>query len=128
MDIHSALQGAKDRQFRYFDIPTGLDEETVRQFWKNLNFSGKAPTADTHTPDNFRVAGKRTEELRAVARSGREETERLAREEQGREKVWIGGEVEEVPWPQDVVEVASSEALTVGDGVEDVEGLNIEEK
>ncbi|KAG5648278.1 hypothetical protein DXG03_004848 [Asterophora parasitica] len=114
-----ALQGAKDRQFRYYDIPTGWDPESVSEFWSGLSFNGQPPEdAGKFTPSNFRVAGKRTQLLRSMARSGREETVRIRNEEAGRKKVWLGGETDEVvePWPEDVIHVARKEAQSVGDG------------
>ncbi|KAF5382603.1 hypothetical protein D9615_002963 [Tricholomella constricta] len=118
-DIHRTLKAAKDRQFRFYDIPTGWDAQSVGQFWTNLSFNGQMPRENggEYTPSNFRVAGKRIQYLRAVARSGREETERIASEEMGRKKVWLGGEVEEA-WLQDAAEMAGTQS--VGEGIEEV--------
>ncbi|KAF8073820.1 RNA processing-related protein, mitochondrial RNA degradation [Lyophyllum atratum] len=127
VDIKQALQAAKDRQFRHYDIPTGWDPETVGQFWKGLSFSGQVPSEPQELElENFRVAGKRIQDLRAMARSGREETERLASEEMGKPKVWLGGEVQEVPkWSLDVSDVLREEAASgvmAGEGEEDSVG------
>ncbi|KAG6866296.1 hypothetical protein C0991_006392 [Blastosporella zonata] len=95
-DIHAALEGAKQRQFRYIDIPTGWNEETVGTMWNSLNFGGleRAEGAQGPLPENFRVPTPRTKELREVARSGGEETAKRTIEEEGQAKVWLGGTVE----------------------------------
>ncbi|GLB38468.1 putative mitochondrial protein Pet127 [Lyophyllum shimeji] len=129
-DIKQALQGAKERQFRFYDIPTGWDPESVGQFWRDLSFSGQAPSGEPLEVnlENFRVPGKRIKQLRAMARSGREETRRLASEEMGKPKVWLGGEVVDVvpPWVADVSEVLKEEpAVTVT--VAEVDGVGEEE-
>ncbi|KAG5651235.1 hypothetical protein H0H81_009354 [Sphagnurus paluster] len=123
-EIHRALQGAKDRQFRFYDIPTGFDTESMGQFWDNLSFNGQSPAGE-YNPSNFREAGARVMHLRQMARSGREETVRIAAEEAGKTKVWLGGEVEagltqEVdPGEAEVMrEVAREEGVLVGAGDE----------
>ncbi|KAG6890777.1 hypothetical protein C0995_003207 [Termitomyces sp. Mi166 len=96
-DIHARLEGAKSRQFRFIDIPTGLDEETVGAMWSALNFGGVERTGDEEgslPAHYFRTAGPRTQELRDVARTGGEETAKKVIEEEGQAKVWLGGTVE----------------------------------
>ncbi|KAG6877748.1 hypothetical protein C0993_004251 [Termitomyces sp. T159_Od127] len=96
-DIHLALDAAKSRQFRYIDIPTGLDMKTVGAMWSALNFGGvERAEGGTEPPPihYFKEAGPRTQELRDLARAGRAHTEKKMVEEAGQAKVWVNGTVE----------------------------------
>ncbi|KAG6856418.1 hypothetical protein H0H87_004637 [Tephrocybe sp. NHM501043] len=122
-DIHSVLGEAKQRQFRYIDIPTGWDEETVGKMWNALNFGGvERPecAAEGPLPDNFRAPTRRTQALRDIARAGGEETAKRVSEEEGQAKVWLGGTIEweELQEVQDLLR-RKEEAVSVIEEVTD---------
>ncbi|KAF8895406.1 mitochondrial protein Pet127-domain-containing protein [Infundibulicybe gibba] len=100
--IREALNVAKERQFRAYNLPTGVGAEEMAEFWGNLNFGGQpTPEGDEpalYKPENFKTAGRSIQRLRSIARAGREESERLALEEAGRPKSVLG---EETPWDED---------------------------
>ncbi|KAG6875420.1 hypothetical protein C0992_003933 [Termitomyces sp. T32_za158] len=95
-DARLALDAAKARQFRYIDIPTGLDVNTVGAMWSALNFGGVQREGAGHVPPihYFKEAGPRTQELRDLARAGRADTAKKVMEEEGQAKVWVNGRVE----------------------------------
>ncbi|KAH0586325.1 hypothetical protein H2248_007572 [Termitomyces sp. 'cryptogamus'] len=96
-DADAALADAKARQFRYIEIPTGLDPHTVEAMFAALNFGGEVQSEETRPtlPSHyFRLPGPRTQELRDISRAGGRETAQKMIEEEGRAKVWLGGIVE----------------------------------
>jgi len=90
--VRCKLTAAKDRQFRAYNLPSGVTLEQMAEFWKNLNFSGNVAEAGLadYNPDNFRAASRNVELLRSIARAGKEETERLELEEAGKPKIVLG--------------------------------------
>ncbi|KAG6850279.1 hypothetical protein H0H93_015536 [Arthromyces matolae] len=117
-DVHSALQAVKDRQFRYIEIPTGLDPETVGAMWATLNFSGVEKEPSEKLPDHyFREPTSKTQELRSLARAGGEETMNRLLEEHGQDKVWLGGTMtwEELQVIQELVRKNQELAVAVQD-------------
>lgn len=92
--IREKLQAAKNRQFRAYSFPAGVDAENMAKFWHALNFSGKIAADDedpaVYRAENFKTAGHKIEQLRELARSGRKATEQLAREEAGKPKFVLG--------------------------------------
>jgi hypothetical protein len=95
----------------------------MAQFWDSLNFGGKTVPEETplYTPE-FRKASSNIELLRAVARAGREETNRLEEAEGGKPKVVLG---QPEPIPSDVIE-ASLES-TARDELSSLETRTVED-
>ncbi|RDB18053.1 hypothetical protein Hypma_000891 [Hypsizygus marmoreus] len=125
-DARANLAAAKARQFRAYNIPSGIDD--IERFWTGLNFSGRVlegPAVEgSFNMESFRAPSGNIERLRAVARSGAEETRRLEVEERGRPKVVLG---EEEPIPQEVVLEAGG--TVVGNEGEDGDvGVDVEKE
>jgi len=123
--VRSSFKAAKARQFREYNIPSGVED--MKEWWEQLNFGGvhREETAVSVPYDAklFKHPGKMVRELRSVSRSGREETERLAAEELGKPK-YILGEVE--PIPADVLQALAQDAqdsLTVPLADDNLEAL-----
>ncbi|KAF9468569.1 mitochondrial protein Pet127-domain-containing protein [Collybia nuda] len=109
------LMAAQARQFRAYNIPTGIDPADMAEFWNGLDFGGRTKFAQgtgegnvgneahgaPYMASNFRQPSGSVQRLRKVARAGREETERL-REEERRKPMWVLGEAE--PVPRDVID------------------------
>jgi len=95
-EIHTLLQGAEARQFRAYNIPTGVDPDTLQSFWDALNFGGKSVEQDgtTFRPEVFKPPTKNVAMLRTMARAGREESERIAQLEFGKQKIVLGEPME----------------------------------
>ncbi|KIK69607.1 hypothetical protein GYMLUDRAFT_33983 [Collybiopsis luxurians FD-317 M1] len=139
-EIRAALQGAYDRQFRAYAIPTGVAPDKIREWWETLDFSGKkrlqipiipsddegsegvemdssAPLSSDPLPDsffemNFIEPGERIQALRDLANVGRAETIKIGLEDRGKPKVVFG--IGEVDWEDTLAEeeIARKEAAT----------------
>lgn len=95
-EIRTLLEGAEARQFRAYSIPTGVDPDTLQSFWDALNFGGKLVEQDgtTFRPEVFKPPTKNVAMLRVMARAGREESERIAQLEFGKQKIVLGEPME----------------------------------
>ncbi|KIL67829.1 hypothetical protein M378DRAFT_177093 [Amanita muscaria Koide BX008] len=86
--IRSALRGAKERQFRAYNFPTGVDASEMPEFWAGLNFGragGKSRVA--YRTEHFQSASASIQRLRELSRAGREESDRIAAVEAGKPKI-----------------------------------------
>ncbi|KAK2465232.1 hypothetical protein APHAL10511_002586 [Amanita phalloides] len=89
--IRAALQNTKERQFRAFNFPTGVDESDMPEFWSGLNFGGREKELQVpYKMGNFRTASKLIENLRQLSRDSRKESDRIAEAEAGKPKVVYG--------------------------------------
>jgi hypothetical protein len=86
-EIRHNLSGAKDRQFRAWSLPAGVDYDEMPKRWKNFKFGSKNLE---YKSSYFRQPSKNIEQLRQLARAGRYETQRLAIENAGKSKVVWG--------------------------------------
>ena len=89
--IRDNLAAAKERQFRAWCLPTGVSLREMSERWQALDFGGKRGEEARETafdPSYFRKPNRQLQELRALARAGRDETEALMAE--GRKKVVWG--------------------------------------
>lgn len=95
-EIRTLLQGVETRQFRAYNIPTGVDPDTLQSFWDTLNFGGKPVEQDgtTFRPEVFKPPTKSVAMLRMMARAGREESDRMAQLEFGKQKIVLGEPME----------------------------------
>ncbi|KAG7088520.1 hypothetical protein E1B28_012504 [Marasmius oreades] len=99
--IRSRLQKAKDRQFRAYSLPSGIDHSKIREWWNKLNFGGKENVESEVLSEiphffstHFQEPDRRIVELRELARKGRRQTQWLAESGKGKPKVVYGvGEV-----------------------------------
>ncbi|KAI0050381.1 Pet127-domain-containing protein [Auriscalpium vulgare] len=82
--IQKNIAGARERQFRAWDLPTGVSLHEMKGKWNAINFS---PTAseEPFNPALFRAPGHRVERLRKLARTGAEDTLKAAEADAGRE-------------------------------------------
>ncbi|KAJ6512204.1 mitochondrial protein Pet127-domain-containing protein [Mycena vitilis] len=104
--IRKSFAKCMERKFRAWSLPTGVSFEDLPQYWSDLNF-GSAPkeqeeqeeqesAADEPVvpPDfnysKFRLPDERVQTLRDLARSGREFSEMMERQEAGRKKIVLG--------------------------------------
>ncbi|KAG6830703.1 hypothetical protein H0H92_015179 [Tricholoma furcatifolium] len=120
-EAHAALEEARTRQFRFLDIPTGWDEETVGAMWAALNFGGleRNPDEPVETPTCFRMPQQQTQMLRQLARQGAKDTARQQAEEAGQPKVWLGGMVEWNDLREVQEKVLGKEMVSILDAVPD---------
>ncbi|KAF8635871.1 hypothetical protein AX15_000060 [Amanita polypyramis BW_CC] len=94
--LRSALHASKERQFRAYNFPTGVDASEMPEFWAGLNFSGTKPASQVaYRTENFRSASPSIQKLREVSRAGREETDWIIAKEAGKPKIIYG---HEEPW------------------------------
>ena len=108
-DARSSLKAAKARQFREYNIPSGVED--MKEWWEQLNFGGvhqeETAVSVPYNAQLFKHPDKMVRKLRSLSRSGRVETERLAAEELGKPK-YLLGEVE--PIPADVIQALAQDA------------------
>ncbi|EDR13806.1 RNA processing-related protein, mitochondrial RNA degradation [Laccaria bicolor S238N-H82] len=95
-EIRTLLQGVEARQFRAYNIPTGVDPDSLQSFWDTLNFGGKPveEVVTTFRPEVFKPPTKNVAMLRMMARAGREESDRMAQLEFGKQKIVLGEPME----------------------------------
>lgn len=88
------LSSATDRQFRAYSLPTGVSLDDMAERWDSLNFGaenpGESPKAMPFNRDYFRSAGRNIQQLRVLARAGKDETDKLALTMAGKRKVVWG--------------------------------------
>ncbi|KAF8631808.1 hypothetical protein AX17_005023 [Amanita inopinata Kibby_2008] len=96
-ESRATLQAAKERQFRAYNFPSGVDASEMPEFWAGLNFGGKAQSESgpVYKLENFRAANRSIERLREMSRAGREELDRIAAQEAGKPKIVYG---QSEPW------------------------------
>ncbi|KIY46534.1 Pet127-domain-containing protein [Fistulina hepatica ATCC 64428] len=86
--IRGALEAVKARQERVLSLPVGIDHASLEAWWNSLNFSGKPPAEGVSsvkpTMNMFGPPNGGVEELRALARAGRIDSQRLLEEERGK--------------------------------------------
>lgn len=83
--IRKQLLGARQRQFRAWVVPTGVDPDDLQEWYESLNFGGGEESTGVFNPNKFTVkAGPGLARLRELAREGRRETERLRELEEGK--------------------------------------------
>lgn len=86
--IRYNLSEVKTRQFPVWSLPAGVGYEQMEEHWQTLKISSTSKSE--YKSGHFRPPSKRIEQLRALARSGREESHRLAMENAGKSKVVWG--------------------------------------
>ena len=101
--IRDRLKAAKERQFRAYSLPSGVDHSTIKEWWEKLNFGGNegsnsASAIEKQTPEfflrYFQQPDRKITSLRETAKQGRLETQKLEQEEKGKPKIVYGiGEV-----------------------------------
>jgi hypothetical protein len=125
-----SLQGAKGRQFRAYNIPTGVDHADMAEFWYGLDFGGKAlvqgkegavEEGAPYIANQFRPPSGNVVRLRELARAGRQEAERLREEERGK-PLWVLGDAEPITRIDDWVEPGEPVAIAQAD----MEGVELE--
>ncbi|KAJ7134543.1 mitochondrial protein Pet127-domain-containing protein [Mycena epipterygia] len=103
-DIRKSFAQCMDRKFRAYSLPTGISFEDLPQFWSELNFGGPPESTEPKEPETaaqprlsedfdygkFRLPDERIQNLRDLARSGREFSEMLERAEAGKKKIVLG--------------------------------------
>lgn len=83
--------GARQRQFRAWATPSGVDPEDLQEWYESLNFGGTESGSGTFNPDKFTAKEDRNLELlRRLAREGRQETERIRELEEGKPRHVLG--------------------------------------
>ncbi|KIM89261.1 hypothetical protein PILCRDRAFT_218764 [Piloderma croceum F 1598] len=87
-NIRYNLSEAKNRQFQVWSLPTGVGYEQMEKHWQTLKI--RSTSKSEYKSGHFRHPSKNVERLRALARSGREETHRLSTENAGKSKVVWG--------------------------------------
>jgi hypothetical protein len=87
--------------------------EEMAKRWQAMDFGGKKTEEDMpFDPSLFKRANRNMRDLRALARAGRDETERLANLTEGMKKI-VWGEPEGVQ-AEDTIDAASIEEEEVG--------------
>jgi hypothetical protein len=114
-EIQYNLSGAKDRQFRAWSLPAGVSYEQMAEHWDTLKF-GPSSKDVAYKSSYVRAPGKNIEQLRELARSGRDETQRLMAENAGKGKIVWG-----VPEELAAQDLEPKEELESGVG--DIEAL-----
>ncbi|KAJ6584886.1 mitochondrial protein Pet127-domain-containing protein [Mycena capillaripes] len=100
-EIRRNFTKCMERKFRAYSLPTGVSFEDLPQYWSDLNFgSGPKPTGQEADDQpqlpadfdygKFRLPDERVQILRDLARSGREFSEMLERQQAGKKKVVLG--------------------------------------
>ncbi|KAF5389241.1 hypothetical protein D9757_003485 [Collybiopsis confluens] len=142
-DVRSALQAAYDRQYRAHNLPDGVTQDKIREWWESVDFSGQnklnipilvgddegsseglevststslqpANVPDEFFASNFVEPDERIRGLRNLARAGRAETIKIGLEDKGKPKVVFG--VGEVDWEDTLLE----EEIAIRDAAEKV--------
>ncbi|PFH53954.1 hypothetical protein AMATHDRAFT_136395 [Amanita thiersii Skay4041] len=110
--IWVAFRKAKERQFRAYNFPSGVDASEMPEFWARLNFGGKPPSENEAPYDEeyFRTANRQVQQLREMSRRGREEANRIAAEEAGKPKIVYG---HGRPWLEEGVEEDAEKEVAV---------------
>lgn len=120
-DARHRLDAALTRQFRAYNLPSGVTFDNIERWWTSLDFGGvnkgkagdlasvdadttatassesvaagdggeELPPPTTETEEflrNFQAADNRIKHLRNIAKRGRETSEALEKEEQGKPK------------------------------------------
>lgn len=90
-DMRKELNGAKQRQFRAWTLPSGVDPEGLQEWYEALNFGGETEQNGTFNPERWTTKEDRgLALLRRLAREGKMETERLRELEEGKPRHVLG--------------------------------------
>ncbi|KAF7978478.1 hypothetical protein HWV62_45609 [Athelia sp. TMB] len=92
-DIRMNLAACRDRQFRAWALPSGISVEDMAEHWDTLKFGENAKDV-AFNPAYVQSPGFGIQKLRELARTGREDTEKLTIENAGKAKV-VWGVVED---------------------------------
>jgi hypothetical protein len=88
--------GAEDRKFRAYNLPTGMDIDTMRALWDQIDYgkkglvNGGGEVQSNFDPASFKAASSNVEKLRALSRKGKEDAEQMEVKTQGKPKVILG--------------------------------------
>lgn len=88
-EIRYNLSGATDRQFRAWSLPAGISHQQMAEHWDTLKF-GPSSKDVAFKSSYVRMPSKNIQQLRDLARSGRDETERLVAKNKGKGKIVWG--------------------------------------
>lgn len=93
-EIRSDYSQVMARKRRTLILPSSVAPEEAEKYWENLVFHQREDKEDmpkaTFRPEGFTTVSVSVEKYRELARLGRLDTERLAREEAGRPKIVLG--------------------------------------
>lgn len=94
--IFQNMQAAKEKQSIYWSLPAGMNKEQAANWITALDFAGKGSPSTLTKPSIFRRPDDFIKHLRYLSYRGKQDTDRMDREEAGKTKI-IWGNPETVP-------------------------------
>ncbi|THH19214.1 hypothetical protein EW146_g1928 [Bondarzewia mesenterica] len=92
-EIRANLSEVRERQFRAYNLPTGVSLKEMEKRWEDMqyNLAASSDAGPQFDPVYWQEAGANVQSLRGLARAGRKDSMREAREgweAGGKKKVW----------------------------------------